>query len=163
MNDVEVGRIGKPFGIRGEVYVHPEVDLGEVICADAQLRSGAGQTLTVRRAHWHGERFIVHFEGVNTRNDAEALRGHVLFIDRDAIELDDDTMWVDDLIGTNVVDTEGVLVGEIIGVRDGTAHDWLILKTTDGRACLIPHVAAIIDVSSDPFVIDAPDGLLDLG
>lgn len=162
MSDVAVGRIGKPFGIRGEVYVHPEPDLGDVICANAVVSTPYGSTLTVRRAHWHGERFIVAFEGYTDRNRAEELRGVTLFVGREHIELEDDAMWVQDMVGTQVVGTDGQPVGEVVGVRDGTAHDWIVLKTPDGRDHLIPHVAQIIDVSVAPFVLDPPEGLLDL-
>ncbi|WP_336250130.1 ribosome maturation factor RimM [Stomatohabitans albus] len=162
MNTVAVGRIGKPFGIRGEVYVHPETDLGDVIDQGVQLQTSGGQTLTVHRAHWHGGRFIVAFEGYTTRDDAESLRGQNLFIDRATIVLDDDMMWVQDMIGVPVVDPNGSSVGEVAGVRDGTAHDWIVLRTPDGKEHLVPHVAAIINVDVQPFVLDAPDGLLDL-
>lgn len=162
MSDVEVGRIGKPFGIRGEVYVHPEPDLGDVISAEAILYTASGVELTVRRAHWHGERFIVSFEGYTDRNRAEELRGETLSVSRDQIDLDEDTLWVADMVGTKVVNPQGDHVGEVVGVRDGTAHDWIVVRTEDGREHLVPHVVQIIDVSSDPFVIDPPEGLLEL-
>lgn len=162
MSDLEVGRIGKPFGIRGEVYVHPDADLGDVIAPKVQLQTTSGETLTVRRAHWHGARFIVAFEGYTDRDQAERLRGQAVSVDRSLVELDEDTLWVADMVGTAVVDVNGQPVGTVAGVRDGTAHDWIVLHTTEGRDCLVPHVAQIIDVSQIPFVIDPPEGLLEL-
>ena len=162
MNNVEVGRIGKPFGIRGEVYVHPEPDLGDVITTGAQLIVDDGIALTVRKSFWHGPRFIVAFEGYTDRNLAETLRGKTVFVAREEVSLDEDAMWVSDMVGTQVILPSGELVGEVNGVRDGTAHDWILLTTLDGKERLIPHVAAIIDVSQTPFVIDPPEGLLEL-
>lgn len=162
VDTVEVGRIGKPFGIRGEVYVHPDADLGAVITEGSYLNLADGREVCVRRAHWHGERFIVSFEGTSTRDEAEGLRGEGLFVARQQVQLHEGTYWVNDLINQLVVDIQGQPVGTIIGVKDGTAHDWLVLEQPDGRHSLIPHVAAIIDVDRVPFVIDPPEGLLDL-
>src|SRR5688500_711953 len=102
-----VGEIGKPHGIAGDVYVVRISDDPHRYDPGAELLHSDGETLTVERARVHRDRFLVKFEGIDSREDAERIRG-TLYVDASAArELDDDEFWERDVIGSEVFDAEG--------------------------------------------------------
>jgi len=114
------------------------------------------RTLTVRTARHDGQRWIVSFDGVESREGAEALTGSVL--QAPPLTLDDDTLWIHELIGSNVVDTDGVGRGAVVAVLANPASDLLELDTGH----LVP-LRFVVGVPSDgAIVVDVPDGLWDL-
>ncbi len=155
--------MGKPHGIRGDVYVVPISDDPDRFAPGARLVHEDGRTLTVARARRHGDRFLVSFEGVEDREGAETLRG-ALFVDASQLRaLDEDEFWTFDLIQAEVTTATGERVGAVTDVVPGSAHDLLEVETPRGPR-LVPLVKAMV-VAVDPdarsIVIDPPEGLLD--
>jgi 16S rRNA processing protein RimM len=151
---LEVGRIGKAHGLRGEVTVSLITDRTERVEPGAVLQAGE-RRLKVVAARPHQGRWIVAFDGVVGREAAEALRGAVLT----AEALDDpDALWVHDLVGAAVVTVDGRACGQVTEVIANPAHD--ILQLDSGR--LVP-VVFVVDESGLPerLVIDPPAGLID--
>src|SRR3954468_815755 len=101
---LEVGRITKPHGIRGEVVVALTTDRTERLAVGAVLQTASRGPLTVEASRPHQQSWIVACAGVHTRNDAEALHGTVLLAA--AIE-DEGTVWVHELIGASVTTVGG--------------------------------------------------------
>ena len=154
---LEVGRIAKAHGIKGEVLVHLTGDRRERVAPGAVLTLADERTLTVRSATSHQGKWIVTLEGVSTRTAAEALHGLILF----AEPIDDpDALFVHDLIGSTVVDTTGgAVLGTVESVEANPASDLLVLAGSGG---LIP-VRFIVERDADGrLVVDLPEGLLDL-
>ena len=157
---VTVGVVGKAFGLRGEVYVRPDPDVehdfppGHAYPTDAR-------TLVVASSRLHSGRQVVQFDGIDDREHADLLRGAVLTVPRDEVALDEDAYWSDDLIGREVVDDAGDLVGVIEQTRDGFAHDYLVVARPDGGEVLVPAVEELVEVTEDRVVIHAIPGLLD--
>ena len=158
--DVVVGVVAKPLGLKGEVFVRPDPDVGHGFAAGETFVTG-DRELVVAEARLHSGRQVVRFEGVESREGAEALRGTVLSVSRDAVELDDDAFWNDDLLGREVVDQHGELVGVLEATQDGAAHDYFVVARPDGGEVLIPAVADLVNVQPDRIVIQAIPGLLD--
>jgi 16S rRNA processing protein RimM len=150
---VEVGVVGRPHGLRGEVVVRlttnnlDRVAVGSVLLAD-------GGELVVRTSRRHGNRWIVGFEGVGDREGAEALAGTLLRAER--VEDDPDGYWVHDLVGATVSDAEGVERGVVTEVLDNPASDLLVLTT----GVLVPLRFATWD-GPGRLVVDGPEGLWD--
>lgn len=152
---LEVGRVVKPHGIRGEVIVdlvtnRPE----ERLASGAVLVTDKGD-LRVERATPHQRRWIVAFAGVADRNAAESLRGARLRAE--PIE-EEGTFWVHELIGSEVVDLAGRSYGAVQAVEANPASDLLVLA---GER-LVPLTFVVERRESDQtVVIDPPAGLLD--
>ena len=152
---LEVGRVVKPHGIRGEVVVdlvsnRPERRLAE----GSVLGSGRGP-LEVVASRPHQGRWIVAFAGVTDRNQAEALRGTVL----SAEALDEEgALWVHELVGAEVVDTSGRRFGAVEAVEANPASDLLVLP----GGHLVPLVFVVQRLANGTVVIDPPPGLFDL-
>lgn len=153
---LEVGRIDKAHGLRGEVIVSLTTDRTERLAPGARLWVGAEEREVIRSSPHH-HRFIVALGGVSTREQAEALHG--LSLSAPPLATDDDAMWVHELVGAAVVLDDGTEVGSVAAVQDNPAHELLVLD--DGA--LVP-VVFVVDASDLPrrVVIDPPDGLLDL-
>ena len=156
-----VGRVGKPLGTRGEVYVFDDPDLSDPYAEGTTYSTPDGQRLVVEASRMHGDRLVVAFRDVLDREAAEALRGTVLTRPRDELVLEADTIWVAELLGRQVVDPDGGLVGVVEGVRDGHAHDYLIVARPDGGEAVIPMVPELVDHTADPIVLQPLPGLVD--
>jgi 16S rRNA processing protein RimM len=149
---LEVGRVAKPHGLRGEVVVELFTNRSERMEAGTVLSTPAGP-LTIERATPHLGRWIVTFEGVLSREDADALRGTVL----SAEPIDDpDELWVHELIGAEVVGVDDRSYGTVVAVEANPASDLLVLE----GGGLVP-LRFVISKTEGRVVIDPPVGLLD--
>lgn len=155
---LEVGRVGRAHGVRGEVAVTFTSNRPERHAVGAVLRTPDGRELVVAASRPHQGRRLVCFEGVTDRIGAEALLGTVLSAPPlDAGVLDDGEHWVHELIGARVTTADGVDVGRVVAVEANPAHDQLVLDT----GALVPMVF-VTGHGRDAVVVDVPDGLLDL-
>ena len=149
---LEVGRIVKPHGIRGEVIVELVTDRTGRVAPGSVLSSPAGP-LEVVWSSSHQGRFIVAFAGVGSRDQAEGLRGTVL----SAEPLDDgDALWVHQLIGSMVEGVDGRSHGRVVAVEANPASDLLVLE----GGGLVP-LRFVVDRSPGRLVVELPAGLLD--
>jgi 16S rRNA processing protein RimM len=147
---LEVGRVVKPHGLRGDVIVALTTNRTERLTSGAAFNDGA---LVVERAAPHQHRWIVSFAGVDTVEAADALRGTVLL----AAPIDDaDALWVHELIGATVVDQEGVARGRVESVQANPASDLLVLDT----GALVP-LRFVVSQGDGEVRVDAPDGLFE--
>jgi 16S rRNA processing protein RimM len=112
--------------------------------------------LVVDAARRHGDRWLIRFEGVDDRTAGEQLRGAVL-TGEPLARPGDDRLWVGDVIGAEVRDRAGRLVGRITAIEANPAHDLLVLD--DGA--LVPAVF-VVDHTDETVVVDLPPGLLDV-
>ncbi len=152
---LEIGRIGRAHGLRGEVSVAAITNRAERFAPGSVLYAGERE-LHIASAREHQDRWLVRFEGVDDRNAAEALRGVLLTADAAASE-DDDELWVHELIGADVFDRAGARIGAVTAVEANPAHDLIVLDT----GALVP-VVFVVEHGDGRIVVDVPEGLLDL-
>lgn len=157
---VEIGGIARAHGIKGEVVIvthDPDSDtLGRV-----QTIYVAGQPRAIKQARATHRGWLVVLDGVITRNDAEALRGQPVEVDRDALDLDDDDVLLHDLIGCKVVKTDGTPWGTVAAVDAGDFQDLLVIHDGDVEH-LLPLVDVFvtdIDLDASVITVDPPEGL----
>ena len=151
----EVGRIGRAHGVGGEVYVVLITDRVERLAPGARLLAGS-QWLTVGESRPQQQRWLVHFEGIDDRTMAEKLTNSILLAEP-VVDDSDDGLWVHELIGSRVIDRQGVDRGTCVAVLDNPAHDILELDT----GALVP-VTFVLTCSGGVTTIDPPEGLFDL-
>ncbi|CAN5310778.1 ribosome maturation factor RimM [soil metagenome] len=151
---LEIGRIGKAHGLRGELSV--------IITSDRPERTAPGAVwhlddgpVTVEAIRPHQQRWIAVLPGVSSREAADALRGQVVR----AEPIDDpDALWVHDLVGATVATPDGRTWGRVAVVVANPADD--LLELDDGT--LVPLGFVVDDTGlPDWVVVDPPDGLLD--
>ena len=122
-----IGEVLKPQGIRGEIKVKPITcdperfyDLEQVFFA----RGDAYQPVKVRSARVDANGAYLLLEGVSDRNQAETLRGELLYVDREhAVQLPEDAEFICDLIGCHGADSEGRDLGELTDVMQPGGND----------------------------------------
>lgn len=151
---LEVGRITKVHGLRGEVVVVLTSDRTERLDPGSTL-DAEGRTLVVVSSRPHADRWLVRFDGVERREDAEPLRGLVL--SGEPLE-DPEVLWVHELIGCEVRSVDGTPRGRIESVQDNPAADLLVLDT----GALVPVVFVTDGPTDGVVLVDVPDGLFEL-
>jgi 16S rRNA processing protein RimM len=157
---VEIGGIARAHGIKGEVVIvthDPDSDtLGAV---ETIYVAGTPRRIVQARDTHRG--WLVALEGVTTRNDAEALRGQVVEVDRDALELDEDDVLLNDLIGCAVKKLDGTPWGTVAAVEAGDFQDLLIIHDGDIERMLplVDVFVTEIDLDHSVITVDPPEGL----
>ena len=127
---LQVARIGKPHGIRGEVTVQVLTDApGDRFVPGTEfvVEPASAGPLTVDSARWNKDILLLAFEEIETRNKAETLRGAKLFIETEDIDEDDDEGWYEhELVGLEVRVGDGV-VGKVSGLHTLPVQDLLVV------------------------------------
>lgn len=165
-----VGVIGAPQGIRGEVRVKPYTEDPAALADYGVLHDAKGERYEVLSARPNGNVVVLRLLGVNDRNQAEALRGIELFIDRASLpddELEEDEFFQSDLEGLEAFDAGGKSWGIITAIFDFGGGDLLELRGENGKSVVIPFsLAAVpeIDIEAGRILVDPEAaGLLDDG
>ncbi|EEX09785.1 16S rRNA processing protein RimM [Ruegeria lacuscaerulensis ITI-1157] len=161
-----VGSVAGSYGVRGEVRLKSYCAVPEDIETYSPLTDESGTErypLIITRAIKNG--FAARLGGVETKEQADALKGLRLYARRAQLpSLPDDEFYHADLIGLEVYDTGGTLLGKVKSVQNHGADDLLELhgpglKTT----VLLPFTKAAVptvDLEAGRIVADPPDGLL---
>jgi 16S rRNA processing protein RimM len=126
------------------------------------LQREDGTALTVVTSRPHGSRFLVRFDGIDSRDQAMLLRGPLYVEAGEARALDQDEFWHDDLVGCAVVvgDAE---VGTVSGVLTGPVQDLLQVDTERGERLvpLVKEIVTTVDTEARRITVSPPEGLLD--
>lgn len=150
---LELGRVRKPHGIRGEVVVQATTNRPERFEPGSEHFVGA-RRLVVDKARSYRGRWIVAYEGVDDRDQAEELRD-ALVTGEPIDVLAEGEMWVHELVGAEVIDQAGSRLGVIESVEVNPAHDLLVLDTGG----LVP-VVFVTGTAEGKVIVDPPPGLL---
>ena len=142
-----IGEITKPQGVRGELKLRPiTCDPGRFEgLTTAYVKDGDGYkpvSIAVRKAD--ADAVYLRMEGVETRNDAELMRGTALYIDRaHAVELDEDSTFLCDLVGLRGVLSDGGEIGRLAEVMQPGGNDVYVFKGTKGEV-LVPALKSVV-------------------
>ena len=141
------------------------------VVAYGPLTSADGRVFEIKAARpaagTSPDMLVVQFDGIVTRNAAEALNGTELFVPRERLgETEADEYFHADLIGLAAVTAAGQALGTVIRVENYGAGDLLEIAPRRGETLLVPFTKAIVpevDLAGGRVVIDPPPGLLDDG
>lgn len=167
---IEVGRVVKPHGVRGEVAVHLLTDRPEVRFAPGAAVVLAGELTSVAAARPHHGRWLVRFDGVADRATAEGLRGAAVHAEPLPGDDDTDTFWVHELVGMTVVTEQSQDLGDVLAVVElppAAGYDLLEVAHPDGHTWFLPAADDLVEVvEADDgdlvlVVVDPPAGLWD--
>ena len=161
-----VGRIARPHGIRGQVIVNPETDFmedrfraGQILKVGSPDRARDYEILEVR---FHQGRPIVRLASIDTVDDAAALAGADLWLPEAGLApLPDGTFYRHELIGCEVRDVEGTVLGRVTAVEGSLDRSYLVVE----GHLMIPLVSGIcvgVDMGERRITVDPPEGLVDL-
>ena len=163
---LEIGKIVAVQGLKGDIRVDPWCDSPDFLCEFEQLYFNKGETpVTVVRARPHKNIVLMKIEGVDTPEDAQKLRGKILYMDREDVELEEGCYFVQDLIGLEVIDADdGTLDGKLSQVTATGANDVYHIKNGENEYLIpaIPDVIVKTDIENGQLLIRKMEGLFDL-
>lgn len=149
-----MGRVAAPYAVKGWIrvqtfteYVDSLLDYDIWWLGREEGRGNASaagwKAYRLLEGKVHGQTLLVQLEGVDGRDAAEALKGLDVAVDRAEFpDADEDEYYWDDLMGLEVLNTEGVVLGKVAGLMETGAHD--VLRVMGERERLIPFVDAYV-------------------
>lgn len=162
---LEAGKIVNTHGISGEIKVQSWCDSPEVLLDFDTLYFAPQKPVRVLNAYVHKGNVIMRLEGINDCNSAEALRNQILYLNRDDVDLPEDLVFIQDMIGLEVFDER---TQEVVGtLRDvltsNPAHDMYEISRPDGTLAYVPACDPFlksVDLDAGRITIRSIEGLL---
>ena len=149
---IVIGEVGRAHGLRGHFFVSKRSDPIPPTCKELFIGSdpdaNAGKVFLISENNTRANSgAIVGLKGVTDRSQIEELRGQPVWAQREQMPIDDDEefFW-EDLIGMDVLDSEGKLLGQIEHVDNFGASDIMSITDTNGRKLTIPIIPDYVDM-----------------
>lgn len=162
MRRIEIGRIGKPYGMAGGLKFRGEAVVFDL---DKVYLEGLGYRL-IEEIEELGNELVVYLSGVQNRAEAERLAGLRVYADQDDLpELEEGEYYYFELVGRPVF-VDGKFFGEVVDVEDGV-QDRLVIKArgtslrAQSKTYLVPLQAPYVKIEADGIYIEAIPGLFD--
>ena len=166
-----IGKIGGAHGVRGEVKIQPLTDdvrrfssLKECLILDEKENFKFRKT--VKGVRFDETRTLVHFEGIDDRDEVGKLTGLFLAVSReDAVKRPEGRYFIADLIGLTVRDDERGDPGKIKDIMNTGSNDIIIVSRKGKNELLIPYLNAIVkevDLEGGIMKVVLPDGLYEI-
>jgi len=159
---IRVGRVAGAFGVRGEVKVTAYTEEPKTLLAFRDLlREDGSPGLTLLAGRAHKDAVIGKAAQIATKEEADALRGLVLYVPRERLpEPADDEFYLTDLIGLAAVTPQGEALGKVKTVRDFGAGDVLEIQPPAGPSWWIAftrETAPEIRLAAGEIVVVRPE------
>lgn len=151
---IALAAVAGAHGVKGELRLKLFSDSAESLSRHEKLYVGGAERklISVRAG---GKTAVARFEDVADRAAAEALRGSLIEVDRDALPpLEEGEYYHADLIGLPAFDADGQPVGTVAAIENYGAGDLLEIATADGKRSLIPFREGIADLKDGRITLD---------
>lgn len=160
--DVVIGKIVAPFGLKGEVKVVPFTDFPERFKELGEVYVGseaAGRMRPIQSVRFHKGSILIKFEGIDDITAAENLRGAEIRIrESDLVPLEEGSYYIHDLIGLDVLTTEGENLGKVTEVLTGPAQD--VYVTERAMIPAVKEFVVSIDLQKKQIVVNPMEGFV---
>jgi 16S rRNA processing protein RimM len=157
-----VAQVATAHGVRGALRLRTFTEDPASVAAYGPLCDEKGRELfSVRVIGAAKGGVLAKADGIETRDDAEALRGVRLFVPRDRLPEpeDEDEFYLTDLVGLEAVDAEGAVRGRVVAVQNFGAGDLVEVRGPDGETFYVPFTREAVpevDVKGGRVVIAPP-------
>ncbi|MBS5703354.1 MAG: 16S rRNA processing protein RimM [Butyricicoccus pullicaecorum] len=162
---LEAGKIVNTHGVAGEVKVQSWCDSPEVLLDFDTLYLSPTEPVQVKKSYVHKNCVIMRLEGVDTCEAAEALKNRVLYLNREDVELPDDLVFIQDILGLEIFDVRtGETIGKLRDVHQGAGHDLYIIQRDGKPDALIPACKPFlkeIDLKKGIITVETIEGLIE--
>ncbi|OXS28948.1 MAG: 16S rRNA processing protein RimM [Desulfovibrio sp. MES5] len=165
---IHMGTLARPHGIKGEICIDWYADSPLLLTTPLWIQAGNAEPRPIRplAVRSHKGRPLLLLEGVADRTAAENFRGYKLLTKRETLpEPDDDEVYLEDLLGGDVLLPDGQRIGRLDHFEYPADLEMWVIMTDDDREVLFPARPEFIvgfDVEAPAVVIDPPEGLLDI-
>ncbi len=143
---LEAGKIVGTHGLKGELRVDPWCDSAQALAGlkNLYLENGA-RRMEVVSARVHKTQLLLQLKGIDSIEQADALRGKILCIDRTDLPLEEGRYFVQDLIGLNVFNADSfIYYGKLTDVLYTGANDVYQITSESKKDYLIPAIQDVI-------------------
>lgn len=141
---LRVGVISSTHGLKGEVKVFPTTDDLERFRSLKHCVLDTGKEyleLEVEGVKFFKKFAILKFQGIDQIEQAEKYKGKDLLVTREhAVELKEGEFFIADLLGFEVAEEDGVLVGKLTNILQTGANDVFEVTTPEGKELLLPYI-----------------------
>lgn len=162
---LEIGKVVSTHGLRGELRVDPWCDSPQFLCQFKTLYLKKGETKLSVSSRPHKTIAIVKAKGIDTIEEAEKLRGRVLYINRSDARLAPGEYFIQDLMGLDVIDIDtSKSYGKITDVLKTGANDVYQVTDEKKKEYLIPVIDDVvkeIDINGSKVLIKPLKGIFD--
>lgn len=150
---VALAAVAGAHGVKGEVRLKLFADgIASLAAHNTLFVGGEPRKVAVREG---GKTVIARIDGVADRTAAEALRGSLVEVDRDALPpLEEGEYYHADLIGLTCFAKDGATIGSVVAVENFGAGDLLDIELVGGKTALIPFRDGIADLVDARIVLD---------
>jgi len=163
---LSIGQIINTHGLRGEVKVYPltdDISRFEKL-KEAYVEENEGLVkYKVESIKFLRSTVAVKLKGIDSEEAANKLRGSYIKVDRkSAVKLPKDSYFICDLIGLEVYDEKGMLIGTVKDVLQTGSNDVYVIQSS-GKDILIPALKDIvkkIDLENKKILVEMPEGLI---
>lgn len=163
-----IGAITGGHGVKGEVKVFSLTDNKErfTILEDVYLTDKSGEILdklTFKSVRFSGKMIILRFAEIADRDKASCLKGKYIGVKReDAVTLPENSYFVCDITGCEVMDSCGIVIGKIANVIATGANDVYVVERKEKKDLLVPALKSVIkevDIEKKKVIVELPEGL----
>ncbi|NLO73647.1 MAG: 16S rRNA processing protein RimM [candidate division WS1 bacterium] len=162
--DVLVGVVAGAHGVHGEVRINPETDFPECfatleqVCLVPSKAEGRMVRVSGARQHTAKGQVLLRIEGVDRREQAQALRGAELLLRRsDLVPLPKGQYYEFEILGLEVVTEEGRGLGPITGIIRTGAND--VYETREALIPAVSQVIRLVDLNGKRMVVRWMEGM----
>lgn len=150
---VFVGALKGPHGLKGMVKANIKLDDYNLLVSAGPLLTKDGRELKVKRWQAVGQGLLaLAIEGVQYVDQAEALHGVAVYLDRDKWPEREDEVYLDELVGAEVLSPEGAVAGTVQGVMDlpaGPALEVLVILEEGSAVKVLPLVPEFVEIGEE--------------
>ena len=163
---LKIGQIVNTQGLRGEMRVYPLTDYKERFEEIDSLFLGENfsEKVKIEKVRYKKNMVILKLRGIDHINDVEKLKNVYLYVDKEDRELDEDTYYIEDIIGMKVYTMEDEYVGDVDDViQTAGANDIYSVRNSEKKQVLIPVVDEFvkeIDMEKGIIRIDPIEGMI---
>ena len=164
MQKLEIGKIVNTFGLKGVIKIKPFTD---DIKRFEKLKNIFinNKIYEIENVSYKKEMVFLKLKDIDTIEKADLLRDMYIEIDRkDAVDLDEDTYFIVDLIGCEVYTEDKVYLGKIDDVFNNGNHDIYVVKNENGKQILLPAIKDVIiniDIQEKKIMVHLLKGLIE--
>lgn len=143
---LEGGKIVGTHGVKGEMRVECWCDSPQFLAQFKTLYFDNGAEKIKVKSRAHKNMVLMKMPGVDTIEQADTLRGKIVYIKRSDIKLEEGVNFVQDMVGLEVIDSKtGEVYGSVTDVLHTGSNDVYEMKDKDGKSFYIPAIKEIID------------------
>jgi 16S rRNA processing protein RimM len=159
-NRITVGKVAGAFGVRGWLKIFPFTESKDNILGFKNWsveNHRSGNLVKLSQGKVHGKFVVVQLEGVDSREQAEGLKGSLVKVEKKALKkLNKDEYYWADLIGLTVKNLSDVQFGKVESLMETGANDVLVVKGERERLVpfILEQVIKLVDLDDGLIVVD---------